>query len=236
MEIYENSNFLICYDTIDEIERNFLNSIINYIIYYPIDWYNFLENILKNNLIVSFNNNAMIVSLEILTPQLKNSFNNIYNCMRSSGVILDTIKTKGFLIIYVYSKIISDFFKNSGFWLEYLTAYCTYELGLNTFRGGLIKTSDGKIQEVDVVLEYQSNIFFIECKDTYTYSNKDLRKLYNLRRKINGNSYGIFVCSKLAYDIDYEKYEIDLLKYKFDYFMFREELKELIANKFTSLK
>lgn len=235
MEIYENSNYLLCYNTLDEVEATFFNNIINYIIYYPIDWYNFLENILKNKLMMSYRNTALIVSLEILTPQLKNSFNHIYDCMISSGVVLNSIETKGFLIIYVYSEKISDFFQNSGFWLEYITHYACIELGLNSYRGGLIKTNDGKIQEVDVIIEYNSNLFFIECKDTYNYSNKDLLKIFNLRKKINANSYGVFVCSKLAYEIDYEKYEIELIKYKFDYHTFKESIKELVVSKLISL-
>lgn len=235
MEIFENSNFLMCYNLLDEVEANFFNNIINYIIYYPIDWYNFLENILKNKLMISYRNTALIVSLEILTPQLKNSFNHIYKCMQSSGVILNVIETKGFLIIYVYSEKISDFFQNSGFWLEYITAYACNELGLKSYRGGLIKTNDGKIQEIDVIIEYNSNLFFIECKDTYNYTDRDLMKLYNLRKKINSNSYGVFVCSKLAYDIDYEKYEIELIKYKFNYSEFKEQLKEFIGSKLITL-
>lgn len=235
MEIYENSNFLMCYNVLDEVEANFFNNIIRFIIYYPIDWYNFLENILKNKLMISYRNTALIVSLEILTPQLKNSFNHIYECMNRCGVILNTIETKGFLIIYVYSEKISDFFQNSGFWLEYVTAYACSELGLTSYTGGLIKTHDGKIQEVDVIIEYNSNLFFIECKDTYSYTNKDLMKLYNLRKKINSNSYAVYVCSKLAYDIDYQKYEIELLKYKFDYSKFKDNLKEFIGSKLISL-
>ena len=235
MEIFENDNFLMCCNLLDEVETNFFNNIINYIIYYPIDWYNFLENILKNKLMISYRNNALIVSLEILTPQLKNSFDHIYKCMEDSGVILNVIETKGFLIIYVYSQKISDFFQNSGFWLEYITAHACYELGLNTFRGGLLKTNDGKIQEIDVIVEYDSNLFFIECKDTYNYTNNDLVKIYNLRKKINSKSYGVFVCSKLAYDIDYEKYEIELLKYKFNYLEFKEQLKDFIGSKLITL-
>lgn len=235
MEIIETGNFLLYYKLLDDVELNFFNNIIKYIIYYPINWYNFLENILKNNLILSHQNTALIVSLEILTPQLKNSFNHIYECMKNSGAILDVIETKGFLIIYVYSKIISDFFQNSGFWLEYITAYACLELGLNTYRGGLIKTNDGKIQEIDVIVEYCSNLFFIECKDTYNYSNLDLKKIYNLKKKINLKTYCVFVCTKVAYDIDYEKYEIELIKYKYNYSMFKEQLKDFISRKLSRL-
>lgn len=235
MEVYENNNFLICYNTFDEIEAKFFEKIINYIIYYPIDWYNFLENILKNRLMISYGNTALIVSLEIITPQLKNSFNRIYDCMQSSGVVLNVIETKGFLIIYVYSKIISDFFQNSGYWLEYVTYYASLELGLCSYRGALLKTTDGKIQEVDVIIEYNSNLFLIECKDTHTYSNDDLVKLNNLRKIINSNSFGVFVCSKKAPNVDFLKHEIELIKYKFDYLEFRNNLKDYISRKLISL-
>ena len=235
MVINDNSNFLFCYKLLDDTEANFIKNIINYIIYYPIDWYNFLENILKNKLMINYRNNAIIISLEILTPQLKNSFDHIYDVMKRSGVILSVIETKGFLIIYVYSKVISDFFQNSGFWLEYITDFACFELGLNSYRGGLIKTNDGRIQEIDVVVQYDSNLFFIECKDTYNYTHRDLKKIYNLKKKVNLNTFGVFVCSKLAYDIDYDRYEIGLIKYKFNYFNFKEELKDYIGNKLISL-
>lgn len=235
MELVENCNFLMCYNSLDGIEEHFFNHIMQLIINYPIDWMNFLENILKNKLLISFQNTALIVSIDLLTPQLRNSFNHVYQCMVDCGVIVKTIKTKGFLIIYVYSQKVSDFFQKSGFWLEYLTAYACWEIGFNPYRGVLLKTIDNNIQEVDVLLDFERVIFFIECKDTHNYSEKDFQKIANLRKKVNCSSYGIFVCSKLGYDLNYQKYDLDLIKYKYDYQSLKKQLKQLVTNKILSL-
>jgi len=235
MELTQNYDYLVSYNSLDKIEERFFANILQLIINYPIIWYNFLENILKNKVMISFRNTALILSTELLTRQQKNSFTHVFNIMIKSGVVINTIEKKGFLIIYVYSQKISDFFQNSGFWLEYLTAYAISEIGFNSYRGVLLKTRDKNVQEVDVLVDIDRAIFIIECKDTYNYADKDLKRIYNLRKKINCLSYGIFVCSKLGYNLNYHKYEIDLIKYKFDYERFKEELKDLMANKIISL-
>jgi hypothetical protein len=155
--------------------------------------------------------------------------------MVNSGVVNKAIEKKGFLIIYVYNQKISDFFQNSGFWLEYITAYACSEIGFDCYRGVLLKTRDQNIQEVDVLVDLGRVIFLIECKDTNNYTNADLKKVYDLRKKINGLSYGIFVCSKAGINADYHKYEIELVKYRFNYEEFKERLKDVIANKIISL-
>jgi hypothetical protein len=179
---------------------------------------------------ISFKNRALIVSLELLTRQLKNSFDCIYSVMLKSGVVIRTIEKKGFLIIYVYSDKISEFFKNSGFWLEYITTCACREIGFNASRGVLLKTKDKTIQEVDVLVDLSDRVLLIECKDTYSYSDIDLRKLFYLRKRISDISYGIFVCTKLAYNVNYDKYDLGIIKYKYNYEEFREDLKEIITN------
>ena len=115
MEPQENYEYLLFYNDLDPVEENFIYNIMQLIINYPIIWFNFLENILKNKIMISFRNNALIVSLELLTRQLKNSFNHVYRLLLDTNVVLNTIEKKGFLIIYLYSEKISEFFQNSGF-------------------------------------------------------------------------------------------------------------------------
>ena len=104
MELEENCDFLLYYSNLDHIEENFIYNISQLIIKYPLIWYNFLENILKNKIMISFRDAALIVSLELLTRQLRNSFNFVYDVMVKSQVVVHTIEKKGFLIIYVYSQ------------------------------------------------------------------------------------------------------------------------------------
>jgi hypothetical protein len=235
MELQEQYDFLLSYNSLDGIEADFMANIMQLIIKYPLIWYNFLENILKNKIMISFRNAALIVSLELLTRQLRNSFNYVYEVMLRSNVVRHTIEKKGFLIIYVYSQKISDFFQNSGFWLEYITAHACEEIGFPCHRGVLFKTKDRHIAEVDVLVDLGRALFFIECKDTYAFTDKDLRKIYNLRRKTNFLSYGIFVCSKAGNNLNYKKYDIEMIKYKYNYELFKEELKDTIATKIVSL-
>lgn len=235
LEASNNYDFMICYYSLDRIEERFFQNILKLIINYPIVWYNFLENTLKNKVMVSFQNTVMIISQELIPPQQKKYFDCIYRCMAESRTILKTVEKKGFLIIYLYSQKISDFFNNSGFWLEYITAYACSEIGFTTYRGALLKTRDQKIQEVDVLVDLDSVVFFIECKDTYNYTNEDLKKIFDLRKKINIYSFAVFVCSKTGFELDYHKYEIDLIKYRYNYYAFKKELKELITRKMISL-
>ena len=235
LELTQNYDFLVCYNSLDRIEERFFNNMMLLIINYPIVWYNFVENILKNKLMISFRNTALIVSLELLTPQQRNAFKHVYQVMIDNNVILKSVEKKGFLIIYVYSQKISDFFQNSGFWLEYLTAYACFEIGFTSYRGVLLKTKDKSVQEVDVLIDLEKIIFLIECKDTYNYTDNDLKRIYDIRKKIKCCSHGIFVVSKLGFNINYAKYEIDLVRYKYDYLDFKNQLREVISNKIVSL-
>ncbi|MDD4000431.1 MAG: hypothetical protein PHX62_06030 [Bacilli bacterium] len=233
--LQENYDYLIAYNTLDPVEENFFMNILQLIINYPLIWFNFLENILKNKIMISFRARALIVSLELLTKQLKNSFDHVFRLMRNSNVVSSTIEKKGFLIIYVYSEAISEFFQNSGFWLEYLTAYACREIGFPCHRGVLFKTKDRHISEIDVLVDLGRALFFIECKDTYSYSNFDLKKIDNLKKRINRLSYGIFVCTKATNNLNFKKYDLGLIKYRYNYEIFKEELKDLIGERIVSL-
>jgi hypothetical protein len=235
MELQENYDYLICYNTLDPIEENFLMNILQLIINYPLIWFNFLENVLKNKIMISFRNRALIVSTELLTRQLKNSFDHVFQLMKNCNVVINTIEKKGFLIIYVYSEKISEFFQNSGFWLEYITAYACREIGFPCYRGVLFKTKDRHISEIDVLVDLGRVLFFIECKDTYSYTNLDLKKIDNLRKRINCLSYGIFVCTKATNNLDFKRYGLGLIKYKYNYEVFKEDLKDLIGGRIVSL-
>ena len=63
MELEENCDFLLYYSNLDHIEENFIYNISQLIIKYPLIWYNFLENILKNKIMISFRDAALLVSL-----------------------------------------------------------------------------------------------------------------------------------------------------------------------------
>lgn len=235
MEPQENYDYLLMFNALDPVEENFLYNILQLIINYPLVWFNFLENILKNKIMISFGNQALIVSLELLTRQLRNAFEQIYRLMLKSNVVINAIEKKGFLIIYVYSEKISQFFQNSGFWLEYLTAHACQEIGFPCYRGVLFKTRDRQISEIDVLIDLGKILFFIECKDTYIYSDEDLKKIDNLRRRINCLSYGLFVCTKAVNNLDFKKYGLGMIKYKYNYEAFKEELKDQLGGKIVSL-
>lgn len=235
MEPQENYDYLLMFNALDPVEENFLYNILQLIINYPLVWFNFLENILKNKIMISFGNQALIVSLELLTRQLRNAFEQIYRLMLKSNVVINAIEKKGFLIIYVYSEKISQFFQNSGFWLEYLTAHACQEIGFPCYRGVLFKTRDRQISEIDVLIDLGKILFFIECKDTYIYSDEDLKKIDNLRRRINCLSYGLFVCTKAVNNLDFKKYGLGMIKYKYNYDAFKEELKDQLGGKIVSL-
>ena len=87
MDAQENNEYLLMFNALDPVEENFLYNILQLIINYPLVWFNFLENILKNKIMISFRNRALIVSLELLTRQLRNSFEQIYRLMLKSDVV-----------------------------------------------------------------------------------------------------------------------------------------------------
>ena len=235
MDAQENYEYLLMFHALDPVEENFLYNILELIINYPLVWFNFLENILKNKVMINIRNRALIVSMELLTRQLRNSFEQIYRLMLKTNVVLNAIEKKGFLIIYLYSDCISEFFRNSGFWLEYLTARACQEIGFPCYRGVLFKTKDRQISEIDVLIDLGEVLFFIECKDTYLCTEDDLKKIDSLRKRINRQSYGLFVCTKSVQNLDFKKYGLGLIKYKYNYQTFREELKEQLAGRILSL-
>ena len=87
---------------------------------------------------------------------------------------------------------------------------------------------------MDVLIDLGKVLFFIECKDTYLCSEEDLKKIDSLRKRINRQSYGLFVCTKTV-NLDFKKYGLGLIKYKYNYEAFREELKEMLAGRIVSL-
>lgn len=233
-KIFNSPNFLLYYNTIDDKEELFFANIIELIVKYPIVWYNFVENILKNNIILVCEYNTLIISYSCLTPKLKNTFNMVLNVMRESLIVTKVIDNYDFLIIYLYSKNISDFFKKSGFWLEYLTHYAVINIiGNGVYRGTLLRTNDNHLQEIDVIFEINDILFIMECKDTHIYDDGDLKKLYNLKKKILYNSILVFIVTKedSALELDFAKYDIQLIRYKYDYWLFEQELEEFIINK-----
>lgn len=232
-KIFNNPNFLVYYNTLDKKEELFFTNILNLIIKHPIVWYNFVENILKNNIILVCEYNTLIISYSCLTQKLKNTFNIVLKVMQESLIVTKIIDNYDFLIIYLYSKNISDFFKKSGFWLEYLTHYAVLNIiGHGAYRGILVRTNDNHLQEIDVIFKINEILFIMECKDTYLYNGDDLKKLSNFKKKILDNSILAFIVTKENHtlDLDFAKYDIHLIRYKYDYWLFEEELKEFIIN------
>lgn len=235
VEAYADYDFSLYYHSLDQNEERFIRAILKLVVNYPIVWYNFLENILKNKVMVNVKDGVMVISLELLPPRQKKCFECVRKCLEENRMIVKAIEKKGFLILYLYSQKISDFFENSGFWLEYLTAQACVEIGFTAYRGALLKTRDENIQEIDVLLDLHSLIFLIECKDTCNFGNNELKKLSDLKKKINVRSFGVMVCSKGGLDLDYHKYEIDMIRYRHNYYAFKNDLKDLIARRIVSL-
>ena len=71
MEARADYDFLLYYYSLDQNEERFIREILKLIINYPIVWYNFLENILKNKVMINVKNGVMIVSLELLPRNKK---------------------------------------------------------------------------------------------------------------------------------------------------------------------
>lgn len=228
-------NFMVYHNTFEYNEVCFFNRTIDLIINYPSLWHNFVENVLKNKVILMSEGNILIVSLGLITGSLREAFDKVYEIMNECGVIISINNNRDFLIIYLNSKNVSEFFRNTGFWLEYLTANAFLELGINAYRGVVIKTSDDNIQEVDVFIDLQNILFLIECKDTYIYDERDFKKMFDLQKKIEGRTFGIFVVTKMLDDLDYNLHGIDIIKYNYNYFEFKENLKEIIISKLISI-
>ena len=112
------------------------------------------------------------------------------------------------------------------FLVEYITAYACQEIGFPCYRGVLFQSKDRHITEVDVLIDLGKVLFFIECKDTYSFTDKDLRR-FIIYVKTNCLSYGIFVCSKAINNLNYKKYDLELVKYKYNYHLFKSSLKIL---------
>lgn len=234
MERVYFNNYSLSYRVLDEVENTFLLNIINYIINHPLDWYFFLENVIKNKNLVEFSDQSMIVAYRSLSKQQLNSFNHFYNLLFSNNVIFNLHQNDDFLIIIFYSTLIKNFFEKNGQWLEYLTYYACIELGLYCFNDILITTDDGKINNVDVWAMLDSSVFIFKCFDSYKYCNADFENLFNIQKKLNTKSNIILIYTKDSSNFKKDA-RIELLKYKYNYSNFKEQLQEIIIRKFINL-
>lgn len=231
----KNYNFLIYYNQLEYYEKMFFERITEVMIHFPSLWYNFVENVLKNRIVFLCEDHILIFSLGLLDSNTKGAFDMVYQILLESGVVDHINCNQEFLILYLNSKHVSAFFHNTGFWLEYLTAYACHEIGLSANRGVVIKTSDNHIQEVDVMVDVDGILFFIECKDTVIYDEKDYHKLQNLLKKIDHSAFGLFVVTKNANKEHTIMHQIDCIKYNYNYYDFVESLKDTIIQRLISI-
>lgn len=194
-------------------ENDFYISIQNLITRYPLIWHNILENLIKQDLIVVTDNYHIIIFKEKMNSRLRKLYNYIFKILDENKMILNINENKNFYIITINNPNISRIFYDYDFWLflvtkktldEYNISYSENEFYTNTKISKYISLSINK---------YNYTIIFNDTTNKYKIDPFFLTL----------NSRILLITTK-----ELSIKDIILLKYKYQYFVFKEELLQLL--------
>lgn len=194
-------------------ENDFYISIQNLITRYPLIWHNILENLIKQDLIVITDNYHIIIFKEKMNSRLRKLYNYIFKILDENKMILNVNENKNFYIITINNPNISRIFYDYDFWLflvtkktldEYNISYSENEFYTNTKISKYITLSINK---------YNYTIIFNDTTNKYKIDPFFLTL----------NSRILLITTK-----ELSIKDIISLKYKYQYFVFKEELLQLL--------
>lgn len=237
----ENSGNYLKYADSDKITEKFLDTMMKFIIDYPIVWKNFVENVLKNNIAICHQGLMAMIYEKVFPQNIQIVIDHTLDYVKRSGIIESVYKEEGVYYIKFINKEQQDFFIKTGLWLEYLTYYTLRDIfekdlhyDIHISQGNLIKLGNiKKFSEVDVIGSVDNHYFVIECKDTNLYSEDDYKKLRKIAKKIyNKKAKRIFITTKYTDKdiVDSKKYRINFITYNGNYLSFKEELIFALSN------
>lgn len=206
-------NFFVSYNNI--LEKNYFINIQNIIVSYPLIWHNFMENILKKEIVKTTDELHLIAFKEKMNVRNKRIYNFLLEKINSSYAISQFINNQSFDFLTFSTSKMTIIFNDYDYWLYLITLKALKELKI-------------KVEEKSY-FSYLRNcyIFFLTTTINgidYNICFNDTSYFYNIEEYFLNNSNTLIIVSTKNIPFSY----IKVLKYHHNYYQFREELLDFL--------
>lgn len=206
-------NFFISYNNI--LEKNYFINIQNIIVSYPLIWHNFMENILKKEIVKITDELHLIAFKEKMDSRNKRIYNFLLEKINTNYAISQFINNQNFDFLTFLTSKMTIIFSDYDYWLYLITLKALKELKI-------------KVEEKSY-FSYLNNcyIFFLATTINdidYNICFNDTSYIYNIEEYFLNNSNILIIVSTKNISFNY----IKVIKYHHNYYQFREELLDFL--------
>lgn len=206
-------NFFVSYNNI--LEKNYFINIQNIIVSYPLIWHNFMENILKKEIVKTTDELHLIAFKEKMDARNKRIYNFLLEKINTSYAISQFINNQSFDFLTFSISKMTIIFNDYDYWLYLITLKALKELKI-------------KVEEKSY-FSYLRNyyIFFLTTTINgidYNICFNDTSYIYNIEEYFLNNSNTLIIVSTKNIPFSY----IKVIKYHHNYYQFKEELLDFL--------
>lgn len=198
-------------------ETKFYQSINNLIISYPLIWHNIMENIVKQDYIVSTDNYHLVVLKDKINRRISRCYDLLFKIFEDNQMILNVEDNRNFYIVTISNPNISRIFYDYDFWLFLITVKALKDYGISFEENEYFSLQ--KMSKY-LTLIINENEFLVLFNDTsYNYKIDSFFETFKKR---------IILISTKQLTIE----NIKIIKYNFQYYKFKEELLQTLLFSF----
>lgn len=206
-------NFFISYNSI--LEKNYFINIQNIIVSYPLIWHNFMENILKKEIVKTTDELHLIAFKEKMDARNKRIYNFLLEKINTNYAISQFVNNQNFDFLTFLTSKMTIIFSDYDYWLYLITLKALKELKI-------------KVEEKSY-FSYLNNcyIFFLTTTINgidYNICFNDTSYIYNIEDYFLNNSNTLIIVSTKNITFSY----IKVIKYHHNYYQFKEELLDFL--------
>lgn len=202
-------NFFVSYNNF--IEKNYFINIQSIIISYPLIWHNFMENILKKEIIKVTDELHLIVFKDKMNIRNKIVYNFLLEKINTNYAISQFINNQNFDFLTFLTNKMTIVFSDYDYWLYLITLKALKELKLTVEEKSYYSYSN------------KSYIFFLITSIngiSYNICFNDTSYIYNVEEYFLNNLNTLIIVSTKKIKSNYSK----IIKYHHNYYQFKEEL------------
>lgn len=206
-------NFFVSYNSI--LEKNYFINIQNIIVSYPLIWHNFMENILKKEIVKTTDELHLIAFKEKMDARNKRIYNFLLEKINTNYAISQFVNNQNFDFLTFLTSKMTIIFSDYDYWLYLITLKALKELKI-------------KVEEKSY-FSYLNNcyIFFLTTTINgidYNICFNDTSYNYNIEEYFLNNSNTLIIVSTKNIPFSY----IKVIKYHHNYYQFKEELLDFL--------
>lgn len=206
-------NFFVSYNSI--LEKNYFINIQNIIVSYPLIWHNFMENILKKEIVKPTDELHLIAFKEKMDARNKRIYNFLLEKINTNYAISQFVNNQNFDFLTFLTSKMTIIFSDYDYWLYLITLKALKELKI-------------KVEEKSY-FSYLNNcyIFFLTTTINgidYNICFNDTSYIYNIEEYFLNNSNTLIIVSTKNIPFSY----IKVIKYHHNYYQFKEELLDFL--------